>query len=130
VACGGLADRNALLMRLTADITGREVDVAGSSQAPAVGAAMYGAVAAGTAGGGHDSIESAARAMARPHRRTERPDERAWPTYDRLYGEYRRLHDRFGRGGDDVMKTLRAIRAGAVNESLEAPAAGVAATGR
>ena len=77
VACGGLPDRNGLLMQLTADITGREVDVAASSQAPAVGSAMYGAVAAGAARGGYDSIEAAAAAMARPHARTYRPDPSA-----------------------------------------------------
>ncbi len=110
VACGGLPERNALLMQLTADITGREVDVAASTQAPAVGSAMYGAVAAGSARGGYDSIEAAAAAMARPHARTFRPDAGTTSTYDRLYREYLGLHDYFGRGGNDVMKRLRAIR--------------------
>ena len=31
--------------------------------------------------------------------------------YDELYSEYRRLHDYFGRGENDVMKRLKAIRA-------------------
>ena len=30
--------------------------------------------------------------------------------YDELYAEYRILHDTFGRGGNDAMKRLRAIR--------------------
>jgi L-ribulokinase len=30
--------------------------------------------------------------------------------YDLLYGEYRRLHDLFGRGGDDVMRRLKSLR--------------------
>jgi L-ribulokinase len=115
VACGGLPDRSRLLMQLTADITGREVEVAASSQAPAVGAAMYGAVAAGAASGGHDSIEAAVAAMARPGSRTYRPVAADAPTYDRLYAEYVALHDHFGRGGNDVMKRLRAIRAAAVD---------------
>jgi L-ribulokinase len=110
VACGGLPERNALLMQLTADITGLEVDVAASTQAPAVGAAMYGAVAAGAANGGHDTIEAAVDAMARPHARTYRPIAATRATYDRLYGEYVTLHDYFGRGENDVMKRLRAIR--------------------
>jgi L-ribulokinase len=110
VAFGGLPERNELLMQLSADITGREVDVAASAQAPAVGAAMYGAVAAGAARGGHDSIEAAVAAMARPHVRTYRPDRSTSATYDRLYREYVTLHDYFGRGGNDVMKRLRAIR--------------------
>ena len=61
VACGGLPERNELLMQISADITGREFDVAASTQAPAVGSAMYGAVAAGAARGGYDSIEDGGR---------------------------------------------------------------------
>jgi L-ribulokinase len=110
VACGGLPERNTLLMQLSADITGREVDVAASAQAPAVGAAMYGAVAAGAARGGHDTIEAAVAAMARPHARVFHPDPSSRATWDRLYDEYVALHDYFGRGANDVMKRLRAIR--------------------
>ena len=121
VACGGLPERNALLMQLTADITGLEVDVAASTQAPAVGAAMYGAVAAGAARGGHDTIEAAVDAMARPHARTYRPVAATRGTYDRLYDEYVALHDYFGRGGNDVMKRLRSIRdEAAAGEAREA----------
>jgi L-ribulokinase len=110
VACGGLPDRNELLMQLTADIAGREVDVAASNQAPAVGAAMYGAVAAGAAGGGYDSIDAAVAAMARPHARTYVPDPASVAMYHRLHQEYLALHDYFGRGANDVMKRLRAIQ--------------------
>jgi L-ribulokinase len=52
VAGGGLPYQNRLLMQLTADITGREVRVAGTNQAGALGSAMFGAVAAGAAAGG------------------------------------------------------------------------------
>jgi L-ribulokinase len=110
VACGGLPERNELLMQLSADITGREFDVAASSQAPAVGSAMYGAVAAGAAAGGFDSIADAATAMVRPHRRTYRPNPDAHAVYDELFADYMTLHDHFGRGGDDVMRRLRSIR--------------------
>jgi L-ribulokinase len=110
VACGGLPDRNALLMQLTADITGREVDVAASAFAPAVGSAMFGAVAAGAPHGGYATIDAAVAAMARPRARTYRPDPDARGTYDRLYAEYLSLHDYFGRGANDAMKRLRAIR--------------------
>jgi L-ribulokinase len=113
VACGGLPERNALLMQLTADITGREVDIAASSQAPALGAAMHGAVAAGGRAGGHDTITDAVRAMVRPHVRTFRPDPGTRAAYDDLYAEYRTLHDYFGRGANDVLRRLRARRAAA-----------------
>jgi L-ribulokinase len=111
VACGGLPERNELLMQLSADITGREFDVAASAQAPALGSAMYGAVAAGAAAGGYDSIADAAAAMVRPHVRTYRPDPSTRAVYDDLYREYLVLHDHFGRGGNDVMRRLRGLRA-------------------
>ena len=47
VACGGLPDKNKLLMQIYADITRREFSVAASSQAPALGSSMWAAVAAG-----------------------------------------------------------------------------------
>ena len=62
VACGGLPERNRLLMQIYADVTGREWRVAASPQAPALGAAMFGAVAAGPAAGGYARIDEAARA--------------------------------------------------------------------
>jgi L-ribulokinase len=122
VACGGLPDRNRLLMQITADVTGREVDVAASNQAPAVGSAMYAAVAAGSAAGGYDSIEEASAAMARPHALTYRPEPEAAAMYTRLYAEYCELHDYFGRGGNDVMKRLRAMQREATRPAGETPA--------
>ena len=51
-------------MQIYADVTGREIKVSASKQAPALGSAMYGAVAAGAAAGGYDSIFEAAGKMA------------------------------------------------------------------
>jgi L-ribulokinase len=110
VVCGGLPDRNRLLMQVYADVTGRELALAASRQAPALGSAMFGAVAAGAAGGGYDSIVDASRQMAALRPDTYRPDVGHRAVYDRLYTEYVRLHDLFGRGGDDVMRTLKRIR--------------------
>jgi L-ribulokinase len=107
VACGGLPGRNQLLMQIYADVTGREFRVAASAHAPAVGSAMFAAVAAGA----YPDIQAAASAMAHPHRTSYRPDSARHAIYDDLYREYRALHDYFGRGGNDVMKRLKAIRA-------------------
>jgi L-ribulokinase len=41
---------------------------------------------------------------------TYRPIPANRAVYDRLYAEYVILHDYFGRGANDVMKRLRAIR--------------------
>jgi L-ribulokinase len=110
VACGGLPERNRLLMQVFADVTGREFAVAASGQAPALGSAMFGAVAAGAAAGGYDSVVEASRHMAHLGATRYLPDPGRHAVYDELYAEYLRLHDLFGRGGDDVMKALKAIQ--------------------
>jgi L-ribulokinase len=38
------------------------------------------------------------------------PDPRAAEVYDQLYAEYVLLHDYFGRGANEVMHRLRALR--------------------
>lgn len=110
VACGGLADKSPLIMQIYADVTGRPFRLSASEQTPALGSAMFGAVAAGAATGGHASIEDASRAMARLQDRVFEPIPENAVTYDVLYREYLRLHDYFGRGENDVMKTLRRLR--------------------
>ena len=111
VATGGLPDRNHLLMQIYADVTGREMKVAASSQTPALGSAMFGAVAAGAAAGGYDTIFAAARKMGGLRDETYRPNPEAQAVYDQLFAEYVNLHDYFGRGGNDVMKRLKKFRA-------------------
>ncbi|RED65009.1 ribulokinase [Cohnella lupini] len=109
-ACGGLPQRNALLMQIYADVTNREIKVADSKQTPAVGAAMFGAVAAGSAKGGYDSVVDAAKAMARVREDTFKPIPENVAVYERLYQEYSELHDYFGRGANDVMKRLKGLK--------------------
>ena len=109
VACGGLPERNKLLMQIYADVTGLEFAVAASRQTPALGSAMFGAVAAGAANGGYDSIVDASRRMAHLGDESYRPIAAHRVVYDELYGAYVRLHDLFGRE-DDVMKQLKSIQ--------------------
>jgi L-ribulokinase len=111
IACGGLPERNPLLMQIFADVTGLEFRVAASGQTSALGAAMFGAVAAGAAGGGYDSIFDAAARMAHLRDLVYRPNPAATKVYDELYRDYVALHDWFGRGGNDVMRRLKALRA-------------------
>ncbi|MBD2847847.1 ribulokinase [Paenibacillus sp. IB182496] len=109
-ACGGLPQKNRLLMQIYADVTNREIKIAASKQTPALGAAMFGAVAAGAAAGGYDSIVDAAAKMARVREETFKPIPANVAVYDKLYQEYTALHDYFGRGANDVMKRLKAIK--------------------
>lgn len=111
VATGGLPDRNKLLMQIYADVTGLEIKVAAAQQTPALGSAMFGAVAADKDVGGYDSIYDASKAMAHLRDEVYRPNLSAKDVYDRLYGEYVSLHDYFGRGENDVMKRLKKVKA-------------------
>jgi L-ribulokinase len=110
-ACGGLPQKNRLLMQIYADITNREIFIADSKQTPAVGAAMFGAVAAGSEKGGYDTIVEAAKAMAKVRKETIKPIPENVEIYNKLYQEYCQLHDYFGRGTNDVMKRLKALKA-------------------
>jgi L-ribulokinase len=110
VAAGGLPERNRLLMQIYADVTNHEISIVRSVQAPAVGAAMHAAVAAGVAAGGYADIGAAASAMGGLRPETYRPIPAHVAVYDRLYAEYKILYDYFGRGQNDVMKRLRQIR--------------------
>ncbi|MGD8752756.1 MAG: FGGY-family carbohydrate kinase, partial [Anaerolineales bacterium] len=118
VATGGLPDRNRLVMQVYADVTGREIKVAAAKQTPALGSAIFGAVAAGKAVGGYDSIYDASQKMG--HLRDEKytPNLAHKEIYERLFAEYKILHDYFGRGENDVMKRLKALKA-EVKTSME-----------
>jgi len=111
VACGGLPEKNILLMQIYADVTGREIKVTASKQTPALGSAMFGAVAAGKSAGGYDSIYNAAQTMAHLKVETFKPIPENQKVYEKLFTEYLRLHDYFGRGENNVMKTLKKIKA-------------------
>ncbi len=110
VACGGLARKSPFIMQIYADVTGKPFRISASDQTPALGSAMFGAVAAGREAGGHASIAEASRAMARLEERIYCPIPGNQRGYDLLYAEYVRLHDYFGRGENDVMKVLRGLR--------------------
>ena len=114
-ACGGIAAKDPFMMQIYADVTRREIRISDSLQTVALGAAMFGAVAAGKARGGYDSIFEAARVMPRLKAVVYRPNPDHAAIYDRLYAEYQILHDYFGRGANNVMKRLKAIRLAARN---------------
>ncbi len=112
VACGGLPEKNKLLMQIYADVTGREIKIARQMlTCPALGSAMHGAVAAGRAAGGYDTIFAAAKKMGQVQKNSYRPQKKNHEIYTRLFGEYQALHDYFGRGANDVMKRLKALQA-------------------
>jgi L-ribulokinase len=111
IGCGGLPEKNNLLMQIFADVSGLPIRVSASKQTPALGSAMFGAVAAGGGVGGYDSIYDAANRMAHLKDRAYLPVPGRHASYSELYEDYLRLHDYFGRGENDVLKRLKRRRA-------------------
>jgi len=110
VCCGGIAEKNDVFMQIYADVLGRPMLIAGSSQAPALGAAISATVTAGIFTSWHD----AQRAMTSVREKRFIPDPAAQAVYGDLYAIYRDLHDEFGgvKSVDlgTVMKRLLTIR--------------------
>lgn len=109
-ACGGIAAKNEMFMQIYSDVTNMEICISASDQTPALGSAMFGAVAAGKEKGGYDSIIEAAKVMGKVKDKYYKPIPENVKAYDKLYAEYKLLHDYFGRGGNDVMKRLKKIK--------------------
>ena len=106
-ASGGIARKDPFTMQLYADVLGREIAVTATAQAPALGVAIGAAAAAGV----HPDMQAAVAAMHAKSDRVYRPNADEHAVYDRLYAEYKTLHDYFGRGENGVMARLRALAA-------------------
>jgi L-ribulokinase len=115
VNCGGLAVKNPLLMQIYADVTGRPMKIARSDQTCAVGAAIFGAVAAGKQAGGFKNTAEAQAAICGVRNKVFAPIAANHKIYAAMYKLYRELHDAFGTKQwsgklDNVMKDLIALR--------------------
>jgi len=115
VCAGGIAEKNPMLMQIYADVTGCTLYVAGSNQACALGAAIGAAVLAGA----HRNFAAAEAAMTHLKNASYRPDPQRRRVYNRLYAQYRTLHDGFGGVSTrtdmaSVMKELLAIQADSI----------------
>lgn len=97
VACGGVAEKSPLLLQLIADVSGLPVKVPASSQVPARGSALFGAVAAGPEVGGFARISDAARALQPRVGHIYAPDPNATAAYGPVYRIWKDLHDTLGR---------------------------------
>ena len=109
-ASGGISRKNPMMMQIYADVLNMPIDIVNSVQGPALGSAIHGAVAAGKASGGYDNVYDAVHAMVAPPCVTYTPIPENVAVYEKLYQEYKLLHDYFGRGGNDVMKRLKEIK--------------------
>jgi L-ribulokinase len=104
-ACGGLVD-SPLIMQSYSDVIGRPIKVASSSQATALGAAILGAVAAGPDYGGYGSYAKAIKKMIVPAKKIYKPNYENHKIYNKIFYDYKALHDFFGRGKLSKMKVF------------------------
>jgi L-ribulokinase len=96
INCGGIAEKNPLLMQIYADVTGREMKISRSAQSCALGACIAGAVVAGKSVGGYDNFPDAQAAMCGIKEATYKPISENHRVYQKLYALYKQLHDAFG----------------------------------
>ena len=110
VAAGGIAEKNPFIMQLFADVLNLEIQVSGSSNAAALGAAVFASVAAGKSAGGWDTPEEAALHMGKRKNIIYKPNLKNVSIYNKLFAQYKRLHDMFGHDNNSVIKKLISIR--------------------
>lgn len=115
INCGGIAEKNPLIMQIYADVLGREMKIARSAQTCALGSAIAGAVVAGKQAGGYASFPEAQAVMCGIKEKSFKPDAESNRVYTKLYLLYSQLHDAFGRKEwsgtlHNVMKDLLRIR--------------------
>lgn len=115
INCGGIAEKNPMLMQIYADVTGREMKISRSSQTCALGSAIAAAVVVGKAAGGYDNFADAQKDMCGTKETTYKPNPQNHQIYQQLYKLYKQLHDAFGVSGTstslaNVMKDLLTIK--------------------
>ena len=121
VCAGGIAEKNALLMQIYADVFNCTIQAAGSAQACALGSAVSAAVLAGE----HPDFATAQAAMTRLKDIRYEPKPESVRVYDELYSLYRQVHDAFGgvnKAADlsGVMKALIDLKESASHHTDDA----------
>lgn len=101
-ACGGIPKRNRLLMDIYANVLNKKVAVVDSEYAPAIGAAILGAVV----GGAYETVQDAAQNMKEPVLYEIEPDAEKVKRYKVLFKAYKELHDIHGYKKARIMKSV------------------------
>jgi L-ribulokinase len=102
VATGGIPLKDPMLMQILADTLNMPVSCLESTEATALGSAVYGATAAGLYG----SVAEASQRMKQPVAKTYHPIAENTLAYAELYREYCKLYDYFAKGENKVMEYL------------------------
>ncbi len=92
-ACGGISQKNPLMMQIYADVLGRPIRVTGQLQTAALGAAVLAAAAAKL----YETPQQAVRAMTAAAERVYLPDPARSARYETLYGHYCTLAEHFAK---------------------------------
>ncbi len=104
-AAGGIPAKNPLMMQIYADVLGREIKVSATAQSPALGSAIYTAVAAGC----YSALEDAASAMVHTDIITYRPIPQNEEKYAKIFAIYKELHDWLGVKNAELMAKLKEL---------------------
>ncbi len=115
VNCGGIAEKNPLVMQIYADILNRPMEIAESAQTVALGAAIVGGFVGMEK---QDLFESISEIQARVCKVKEKvyvPNQKSVETYSEIYKLYTKVHDSFGKDEENinlfgVMKKLIKIK--------------------
>ena len=90
-AAGGIAEKDELLMKIYADVIGREIYLSGTSQACAYGSAVLGAVNQK----GYKDIKEAAEKMKKVNDVVYKPNKENTEKYQVIYEKYKRFSEFF-----------------------------------
>lgn len=93
VAAGGLPFKNRRLMEIYANVLNQPIRIASTPHAPAVGAAILGAAAAGAARGGYKTVLEASKKMGNTGNEIIYPENETVERYKQLYTQYKRLSE-------------------------------------
>ena len=98
IATGGIVLKDPMLMQICADVLNKPVECLESLYAPALGSAIYGAVAAGE----YQSVAEASQKMRRPIALTYYPIKENHDAYENIYGQYLRLCEYFSNENNRI----------------------------
>ena len=110
VLSGGIPLKNPMLVQIFSDVLNKQVDVCQTTQAGALGSAILGIAAAPFEVTGYHNIKEIVKKIGKRKEKACLPNEGNVKIYNQLFEEYKTLHHYFGKGVNDVMKRLDAMK--------------------
>lgn len=105
-ACGGIPKKNKLLMDIYANVLNKSITIMDSEYAPAIGAAILGAISGGT----YRTFNQAIDAMKEPVLYTVEPEQQKVSRYEQLFSAYKELHDLHGYKKVRIMRNVNQLK--------------------